>query len=447
MKDRRLKSSGWQWPLLLFLLLAVVLIVKFQITPTVVVDDELLRAALASKRPQRPTMSDSIEFFSQRLTQQPDDHSARERLVQAYLLRFKAYGELADVEVAHKHLMDLIRVYPERAVLYADLAGVELTLHRFDRAAAVIDEALQLRGTQVEQKVLLRQFDVLWARGYYDAAVKVIDTPVISRKTFDFLGRDARLQDRLGNMELAKQRMVSAYHRAKAYAEPAIVVAWTLLEWAHFEFHSGEPRKAVALLAEALQRLPGYPAALAALAEIAYGVDRNLPVARSLYLHAIANGGEADLYLPLMDIEDELGRSHEADEYRQRFLQAVAKYPQHEQLFYRPLALLLAQSPETRDKALAYANKDLQLRQNSTAYHTLGWVLYQQGDLSGAKAALLKAAAWGEAEPTVAYHLGYVLFELGERAAAKPHLEAALSGSVELGHRDVAECRRRLRLI
>ncbi len=409
-----------------------------------IIDDETLRTALESSPPERLAMTDAIEFFDRRLEKNPRDPVPLNELVSSYFLRFKAYGRIQDLRLAKKYLGELMEKEPSKSLHYVTLSSIYLSEHLFQDAVRAADRAIDLAGDKRNDAAYLQLFDAFFASGRYEEAHDLLETDHLNSNTFGYQASYARLQDKLGNVERAKASMEKALHQARAFAQPAPVIGWCLIELEHLELHSGNAGKAAERYIEALKLLPGHPAALEGIAWICYAVDVNVSAARRLYQKVLDNGGELDMYLRLVEIDEGLGYKGNADKYRKFFVQQATENPLTVRLYYRPLALLLAERSESRSRALKYAMLDLENRSDSEAYDVLSWVLYQMGNLQAAYEASRKALAWGEPEPVCLYRAGMILLKLGHTRKARNLLSEALESSLELGPVTAERCRRAL---
>ena len=434
-----------------FAILPTILILAFslklQSNSKSAVTAEVLQIALSNNLPNKLVMTKSIEFFENRLNERNgEDILAQNQLLRNYLARFKAYGRQEDLAAAKKHLSSLLKRYPKKASLYSTLANVQMAGHQFENAVESAEKAIEVAEAEDFVKLHLRLFDALLTYGDYDEAGDILRTMSFNRRSVDFLVREARLEDKLGNLAKAKLGMQKALYQAKAYAQSPVVIGWCRVTLGHYEHHSGNPQKAVDTYLEALKQLPGYPAALEGIAAISHKIDHNLIAAKQLYQKALGNGGELDIYSNLIAIEQQLGNDENAETYRNHFIKEATRDPQIERLFYRPLALLFAEKKETLSRALHYARLDLKNRPSSESYDTLAWVLHKSGDIENAYAAATKAVAWGRPEPTVLYHSGISIWDFGEKQKAQVLLEAALQNALELDANIVAEIRFKLQM-
>ncbi|NIR51276.1 hypothetical protein GWO09_23365 [candidate division KSB1 bacterium] len=158
------------------------------------------------------------------------------------MLRFKAYGGATNLQKAKIHLEALLQRYPDKASLQSSLAGIYLAEHRFREAVDMARAAVESADPENRAKLNLRLFDVFWAYGKYEEAEQLLRTNKFNRHSFDFLVREARLADKLGNLEKARGNMVLALRECKAYAQSPVVIAWCHTTLAHFEHHSSNPK-------------------------------------------------------------------------------------------------------------------------------------------------------------------------------------------------------------
>ncbi|MEE8148111.1 MAG: hypothetical protein V3T24_10940, partial [Longimicrobiales bacterium] len=337
------------------------------------VTPEVLAQALASEVPDRLTLSDDLDFFSRRLEERgPDDVLALRRLVSASLLRFQTYGREADLARAEKHLATLTNRYPTSSSVWATVASARLSRHDFSGAVRAAERSVRVGGPD-DEGGRLRHFDTYLATGRYEGASDLLRLP-FDRYSFAYRTRAVRMKDRLGDVVGARDGMEAALALARSYAQPPAIVAWSLVELGHLEHHTGRPYRAVSNYREALELMPGSPAAIEGLAQVALGWDRDLRAAEALFLKALENGAHLDVYVRLIEMAEGAGWGDRAVRYWERFLGAVRADASTERLHLRSLALILGRQDQTLPEALRYARRDLAIRHTSETYAVLGWV-------------------------------------------------------------------------
>ena len=396
------------------------------------VTPEVLAQALSSDVPDRLALSDDLDFFSRRLEERgPDDVLALRRIVSASLLRFQTYGRGADLARAERHLAILVDRYPTSSSLWATVASARLSRHDFAGAVEAAERSARVGGPDDEGS-RLRLFDAYLATGRYGEAHDLLRLP-FDRNAFAYRTRAARMKDQLGDVTGARDGMVAALALARSYSQPPLIVSWCLVELGHLEHHSGRPHRAVSRYREALELVPGNPAAIEGLAQVALGSDRDLRAAESLFLKALENGAHLDLYVRLIELAEGAGWGDRAFSYRHRFLAAARADASTESLHLRSLALVLGRENETLVEALRYARRDLATRHTSEAYAVLGWVLSRMGQKQGAWMWIEAAQTEIQPEPEVDYLSGLVALDTGHHDRGREFLSRALTAEAEIG--------------
>ncbi len=410
------------------------------------VTPEVLAHALSSDVPDRMTLSDDLDFFGRRLEQRgPEDVLALRSIVSASLLRFQTYGKEADLVRAEQHLATLTDRYPASSSLWATVASARLSRHDFGGAVRAAERSVRLGGAD-DEGGRLRLFDAYLATGRYEGAQDLLGLP-FDRGSFAYRMRAVRLQDRLGDLAGARDGMEAALAVARSYAQPPAIVAWCLIELGHFEHHGGRPHRAVSNYREALELVPGSPAAIEGLAQVALGWDRDPRAAEALFLKALANGAHLDVYVCLIEMAEGAGWGDRAVRYRHRFLASVRADESTEKLHLRSLALVLGRQDETLAEALQYARRDLAIRHTSETYAVLGWVLSRLGEKRGAWMWIEAAQTGVQPEPEVDYLSGLVAFDTGHPERGREFWSRALSAEAEIGPFKSEAIRARLRSV
>jgi Flp pilus assembly protein TadD len=108
----------------------------------------------------------------------------------------------------------------------------------------------------------------------------------------------------------------------------------------------------------------------------------------------------------------------------------AAAVPQPSPVALNNLAYLLASDASRLPIAIAEARRAAQIApRTGEILDTLGWLLFLDGQLEEARAALARAASAAPAQPTIRYHLALALDADGETSRAANHLEVALLSS------------------
>lgn len=400
----------------------------------------MIEEVTAMEIPVPRTMTDEISYWEERIAEVGTELFSLEKLFQAHMLAFRAYGDPTHLDAAARAGAEIEARRPDSPAALRSASSLHLARHDFPAARRT---ALKLGEGVRSDATAYRVFDALWATGDREGAVAVLEQPLDTLAT-GYLSRKARIFDSEGHVELARDLLREVVENTQAYAEPAPVRAWALVELGHFELHSGHPDAAVRRYREALDVVPGSPAALEGLAAVAYGVDRNAAGALKLLERAFENGAHLDVLPVLADLQEESGDRVGADATRADFIARATASAASARSYRRPLAFLLAERDGGQAAAVALAREDLGERQDPESFDALAWALYRQGDVGMAWILAERATSVGAPTPPVAFRAGVIAEAAGETAAAEPLLEEALAGAVELTTREVAVAREAL---
>ncbi|MGM0546325.1 MAG: tetratricopeptide repeat protein [Bacteroidota bacterium] len=177
---------------------------------------------------------------------------------------------------------------------------------------------------------------------------------------------------------------------------------------------------------QAIKQVPQDPLVLYFLGS-AYLSDKQYQKAEEHLTEASAlparNTLKANIYGSLGDTYAALKNWNDAFEYYQ---QAVDLDTQNASI-YENYAYHLSRQEKNLSKAQELAQQAVTLnQQNASALHTLGWILYQQGEFEQAKKHLQKALETGAADAEMMEHMGNILHKLDEAEEAKQWWQKAL---------------------
>lgn len=395
---------------------------------------DVLESAIASEIPSHRTMWDEIEYYENRIAERGQEMFSLERLFAAHMLAFRAYGVKDHLDAAEEALNAMRLLRPESRAVARSASSLHLARHDFPGALAT---ARTLTDGVVDEGSAWRLFDALWASGEQDEARAILRMP-FDTTSIGYLSREARVLDADGYVEKSRDRFLKVVERVEAFAEPAPVRSWALVELGHFELHSGHPEAAVQRYREGLEVLPGSPAALEGLAAVAYGVDRDPAAARVLLERAMEHGAHLDVLPFLADLQEESGDAATAARTRADFIARATESDASLQSYRRPLAFLLADGEGTQASALALAREDLGQRRDPGAFDALAWAYYRNDEVGMAWILAERAVSFGAPTPPVAFRAGVIAEAAGADDDARVLLEEALDGAVELTTAEVA---------
>ena len=300
--------------------------------------------------------------------------SARALLVQAYLAK-------GDADGAEQELRQAVAAAPRDPSAPLQLGRFYLARGRPADALAQFQEAARRRPAALEPLVGLAEAYVALkqAAEAVAAAEKVVTARQDDANSYVFLGT---IQERLSRPADA----------AKAYRQ-------------------------------ALDREPRHLAASRALARL---VAREQNTAEAVRLLEDAAATHPGSVLPLLDLGVVYEAAGDTTQAVSAYRRALAR-DARSALALNNLAYLLGQDPKSLDEALGLAERAYQRAPGLPAVaDTLGWLLYQNGELARAEKLLAQAAGGIPRNARVRYHLGMAYAKLGKTAEARRELEEAL---------------------
>jgi tetratricopeptide (TPR) repeat protein len=367
--------------------------------------------AAETKRGSEPD-SPVIRFLEERITGDPLDILALNRLSGEYLARFRISGDDDDLDRAARCAEQSLKAVP------ADLnkgglaarARASFALHRF---AAARDDARRLVQMEPGKRYPLEILgDALLELGDYAEAADVY----AKMEAFEAAEPDATTEIRMARLALAKgdraeaaRRFVAAVELARENAESRPeVLAWALVQAGQFDFSSGRWEQAEVSYSEALRIKPDDWPALDHLAELRAAQGR-FEESVSIYLKLVERVPRPELFQALGDVYREMKSPDAARPWHDRaaaaYKQAVAKGSSH---YFHHLAGFYCDVDSNSDEAVRLAREDLKVRHTAPAYDALAWSLYHAGQFADAAAAMDQALRSGFADGHVLYHAALI---------------------------------------
>lgn len=315
-------------------------------------------------------------------------------------------------------------------------AEIETFRHNFP-AAAGISEALVERNPS-DAGALGMLGDSFMELGKYDAAGDAYRQMLSQGANLASYNRLAYHRFVTGHANEALSWMMTAVRAGSHTPEN---LAWCLVEFGDMLVKTGHAEDAHTAYRQALDALPGYHRALAALGREA--------AARGEFDQAIADFKKAQAVIPLPDyaaaleaIYAKLGRANEAGQQR-KLIDVIDKLGRaNGETGNRALALAYADENRRLDRAVALATAELQTRHDVYAYDALSWVLFRAGKQNEAAGASAKALALHTPEPMFLYHAGLIALATGDSAHGKDLLRQALALNPAFSFPQADEARR-----
>jgi tetratricopeptide (TPR) repeat protein len=218
-------------------------------------------------------------------------------------------------------------------------------------------------------------------------------------------------------------------------------LAWCLVEFGDMLFKSGYVKEAHTVYDRALETLPGYHRAYAALGRF-YAAAGDLPLAVEDFKKAQSVIPLPDYAASLETLYSKLGKADLAARQRQ-LLDVIDKLGvANGEKGNRMLAVNYADENRNLDRALALAQGELETRKDVYTYDALSWVLFRRGRQKEAEEASAKAMAMKTPEPMFLYHAGLIALAGGNAADGQDKLKRALALNPQFAFPQADEARR-----
>ena len=396
-------------------------------------------ALVARSRGQYTQATSQLEALAK---DRPDWPMAHMQLAETLLVEKKADAAMRAFERAEQ-------ASPNKAFAQLQVARVLLVYVEPDRALAKARAALPTPAAALAARGLIAQ--ALLAKGDAAGAEKELQAGVAAApkdivpvlQLGRFYASQRRWPDALRQFEQASKLQPDSRDALVAQTEARLamnqgaeavqaaarvlklegesVQGWMFL--AATQERAGRPADARESYEKALKKQPGQLGAGLALAALHQREKRPLLAAKLLGELAESNPQSP---APLIELgmlrEREKDPAGSVTAYRQA-LQRDARNP----IALNNLAVRLGADPKTRDEGAALAERAYQAAPRSAAIaETLGWIVFQKGDVDRAQKLLEQAVAGQPDEPTGRYHLAQVYAKRGKKAEARRELEAAL---------------------
>jgi tetratricopeptide (TPR) repeat protein len=288
----------------------------------------------------------------------------RARMVEVLGTRAQFLGRVADYERAEALSRALVADAPRDPLSFLTRAGALVAFHRFPEALADLDEAarLGLEGDRLHS----RRAAILQAIGRYEEALAIRERVARARPDIDSLAAAAVLYADAGRIDEAARFFAEAPRRYRDVSP--FPIAWLYYQEGVMWVREGKLERGRELFEAAIERLPAYAPAQGQLAQVEAALGRRE--------HAIA------LLRPLAEVSDDpdyatqlarvlnaVGRPEEASRWyesaRARYADLLARHPEAFADHAVDFWLNVGGDPE---KALTFAEKNLEVRQTPRAY-------------------------------------------------------------------------------
>ena len=384
------------------------------------------------------TADQRIALYEKQLKAAPADPKVEGDLASAFIQKLR---ETTDFQYLNRAAVLVERILAADPHSYDGIrlsAEIETHRHNFPKSAELARSLTVRNPSDAGAWGLLG--DSLMEMGQYDAADKAYQSMFALGPNLSSYNRIAWHRFVTGKGAESLSWMSMAVQAGSSIHEN---LAWCLVEFGDMLFKSGRLEDAHAAYQKALETMPGYHRALAALGR-EYAASGE-------FEKAVENFKQAQAVIPLPDyahalaiLYEKLGRTAEAEQQR-KLLDVIDKLGQaNGEKGNRMLAMNFADENRNLDRALQLARAELETRKDVYTYDALSWVLFRSGHQQDAEEASAKALQMHTPEPMFLYHAGVIAMAGGKTEAGRELLQRALALNPSFAWPQAQDARMRL---
>jgi tetratricopeptide (TPR) repeat protein len=348
------------------------------------------------------------------------------QLAAQYLQRYREKGDIDDVVRARAMAERSLAVQPGNVAATAEMASVNLTLHRFREALSDVDQVLQRdpSGAQFLSEKASLQMEL----GEYVAAEKSLGR-IRPDERNDPAAETvrARLDELTGHLSRARAELADATTQFESNPSAgAQSRAWYHFRAGELAFKSGDNDAAIADERAAIDIFPTYNLALKDLAKYELA---NHHYAEAL--DAARRGADVTPFPETLgyeaDAQAALGDARGAAATRD-LIYTIERIGNSYRVNDRLLAIYYTDHGLRKDDALQIARREAAVRGDEIyAQDTLAWAAAMDGHWDEARRASASALRFDTEDPIVQFHAGEIALHFGDKAEAKRRLQRALA--------------------
>lgn len=321
------------------------------------------------------TLADVAQLV-QRVRAEPRDVSTKVRLAYRRYHLANLTGDEAHFDRAREVTNQLLEALGPREDLSFLKAQIEGRYHRLDLVKEALQTCPSLAGRPEGRSI---KADIDFQEGRYGKAREALEALIDERDAWDDLARLAHLKSRMGERDEADALLLRAEEQLSAKEMPSY--AWLELERGALALSRGNHSQAGHHYDRASRAFPGHWRIDAHIVEWLLEEERD-EEAVALMRSVVTRASKPELQQAFGEILVLVGRDEEAAPYfhaaENAYLASLETGGVHT---YHHLADYYGGVGSRPDEALAYARKDLALRDNFTTQSALAWCLLKTGQI------------------------------------------------------------------
>jgi len=370
--------------------------------------------------PETATTDQRIAALEKLIAQNPKSSANQNQLAAAYMQKVRETVDFGYLDRAER-ILDRVLLSDDgnyEALRMREV--VELERHHFQAAADLAEAIIGLHPGDPWSFGVLG--DASMEMGHYDRAATAYRQMLVLRPDQSSLNRASWYEFVSGRPQQAIALMQQAIESGARAPENT---AWCLVDLGNIYFKTGDIDQATESYAKAVQIFPGYHAAHAGLGRVR--------AARGDYAEAVASYLKAQSSVPMPEYAAALeqlytlaNRPEEARKQRDLidFVDRMARVASEKT--NRNLALIYADEGRNLDRALDLVQAELKVRNDIYTHDALAWVLFKRKDYVHAEESARVALQLGTPEPSFYYHASRIAAVLGKQDEARKLLSRAM---------------------
>lgn len=330
-------------------------------------------------------------------------------------------GDLAGLAAVERAIARAVPQVAHPGDLFLLQANIALDLHRLDDAEAALAAVPSVRDCAEGR---LMRADLDFQRGRYRLAKEGYCAVLAAERAWGALARLAYFVGKMGDPDAADGLYEEAQEALSAKELRAY--AWLEVQRGHLDFAHGRSAAARAHYQRAERAYPGYWLTRAHAAEL-LGAEGRYGEAIAILQGLAANCGRPDLEQALAELYALAGEAAAARRWARRALTGYLRSARRGEVhFQHHLADFYTEVAPDGTRAIAWARRDIDLRQNFATEAALAAALLCGGRLDDARYWIDRALASGAVDAHLLLLAGNIQAAAGNAAAARDHRERAL---------------------
>jgi tetratricopeptide (TPR) repeat protein len=360
-----------------------------------------------------------------------DPPSDAGRVIQyVYCLYQKASiaGDLAAFDQVERAIERAVPLLSRPGDLFLLKANVAFKLHRLADAEAALTADRYVRSS-IEGRLLRADLD--FQRGRYRRARHAYCEILEVERTSAALARLAHLVGKMGDVLGADRLYEDA--QDELTAKELRSFAWLEVQRGFLDFAHGRFSAARSHYQRADKAYPGYWLIDEHLAEL-LGAEERYEEAIAMLVPLTSSGSRPDLEQAIGELHNLAGQNGQAEEWFARALAAYQRSAERGEIcFWHHLADFYAEVAENGPKAVAWARKDVEVRENFWTQAALAGALFCDGRFGEARDWADRAISSGAVDARLFSQAGRIYGATGDTAAGQVWLDRAMSLNPMIG--------------